>query len=107
MKGLVLGSVALIAISVSIPAHAADMAVKAPAPTVSVAPYNWSGLYVGGNFGGAWTSGNLNIPGNNFYGSLTEFIGGVRAGPVADIAGRWRVPAYGAQAGASAQTAQH
>jgi len=76
MKGLVLGSVALI--SVSIPAYAADMAVKAPPPTVSVAPYNWSGLYVGGNFGGAWTSGNLNIPGNNFYGGLTEFIGGVR-----------------------------
>ena len=80
MKGLVLGSVALIAISVSIPVHAADMAVKAPPPTVSVAPYNWSGLYVGGNFGGAWTSGNLNIPGNNFYGGLTEFIGGVQAG---------------------------
>jgi opacity protein-like surface antigen len=80
MKGLVLGSVALIAISVSIPAHAADMAVKAPPPTVSVAPYNWSGLYVGGNFGGAWTSGNLKIPGNNFYGGLTEFIGGVQAG---------------------------
>jgi hypothetical protein len=35
---------------------------------------------VGGNFGGAWTSGNLNIPGNNFYGGLTEFIGGVQAG---------------------------
>jgi opacity protein-like surface antigen len=80
MKGLVLGSVALIAISVSISAHAADMAVKAPPPTVSVAPYSWSGLYVGGNFGGAWTSGNLNIPGNNFYGGLTEFIGGVQAG---------------------------
>jgi opacity protein-like surface antigen len=80
MKGLVLGSVALIAISVSIPAHAADMAVKAPPPTVSVAPYNWSGLYVGGYFGGAWTSRNLNIPGNNFYGGLTEFIGGDQAG---------------------------
>src|SRR6516225_11421437 len=78
MKGLVLGSVALI--SVSIPAYAADMAVKAPPPTVSVAPYNWSGLYVGVNFGGAWTNGSLNIPGNNFYGGLTEFIGGIQAG---------------------------
>ena len=64
MKGLVLGSVALLAISVNIAAHAADMAVKAPPPTVSVTPYNWSGFYIGGNFGGAWTSGNLNIPGN-------------------------------------------
>ena len=59
MKGLVLGSVALIALGVSVPAHAADMAVKAPPPTVPAAPYNWSGLYVGGNFGGAWTSGML------------------------------------------------
>ena len=37
-------------------AFAADMAVKAPAraaPAV-VALYNWSGLYIGGNLGGAW-----------------------------------------------------
>jgi hypothetical protein len=36
--------------------------------------------YVGANFGGGWTSGSLNIPGNNFYGGITEFIGGVQAG---------------------------
>jgi opacity protein-like surface antigen len=53
MKNLVLGSVALIAIGVSVSAHAADMAVKAPPPAAAAAPYNWSGLYVGGNFGGA------------------------------------------------------
>ena len=28
----------------------------------------------------AWTNGSLNIPGNNFYGGITEFIGGVQAG---------------------------
>src|SRR5215831_18114157 len=61
-------------------AFAADMPVKAPPPPAPAAPYNWSGLYVGGNFGGAWTSGNLNIPGNNFYGGLTEFISGIQAG---------------------------
>jgi hypothetical protein len=33
-----------------------------------------------GTSAGAWTSGSLNIPGNNFYGGLTEFIGGVQAG---------------------------
>jgi len=43
-------------------------------------PYNWSGFYVGANFGGAWTNGSLNIPNNNLYGGLTEFIGGVQAG---------------------------
>ena len=35
---------------------------------------------MGANFGGAWTNGSLNIPGNNFYGGVTEFIGGVQAG---------------------------
>ena len=80
MKNSVLRSVALLAIGVSIPAFAADMAVKAPPPAAATPPYDWSGFYVGGNFGGAWTSGNLNIPGNNFYGGLTKFIGGVQAG---------------------------
>jgi len=72
IKGLVLGSVALIAISVSTPAHAADMAVKAPPPTVSVTPYNWSGFYIGGNIDGAWTSGNLNIPGNGLRSAFSS-----------------------------------
>jgi opacity protein-like surface antigen len=70
--------IALIAVGVSVAANAADMAVKAP--PVPEPPYNWSGPYVGANFGGAWTSGSLNIPNNNFYGGLTEFIGGVQAG---------------------------
>jgi opacity protein-like surface antigen len=78
MKSLFLTSVALIAISANAVAHAADMPAKAP--PVIAPPYNWSGFYVGANFGAAWTSGHLNIPGNNFYGGLTEFIGGVQAG---------------------------
>src|SRR5262245_62749365 len=56
------------------------MPTKAVPAPVSVPPYNWSGFYVGANVGGAWTNGNLNIPDNNFYGGLTEFIGGVQAG---------------------------
>jgi opacity protein-like surface antigen len=73
-----LASVALLAIGVSVTARAADMPVKAP-PTPSP-QYNWSGFYLGANLGGAWTDGSLNIPGNNLYGGLTEFIGGVQAG---------------------------
>jgi opacity protein-like surface antigen len=63
-------------------ALAADMPTKAPVSKAPIAapPYNWSGFYVGVNFGGAWTNGSLNIPGNNFYGGITEFIGGVQAG---------------------------
>ena len=59
-------------------ALASDLPTKAPAYKTPIAapPYNWSGFYLGANFGGAWTNGSLNIPGNNFYGGITEFIGG-------------------------------
>ena len=60
---------------------AADLPTKAPLYTTTVAPpYNWSGLYVGANFGGGWASGSLNIPGNNLYGGITELIGGGQVG---------------------------
>ena len=63
-------------------ALASDLPAKAPVYTAPIAPppYNWSGLYVGANFGGGWSNGSLNIPGNNLYGGLSEFIGGVQAG---------------------------
>ncbi|WP_246556853.1 outer membrane protein [Bradyrhizobium liaoningense] len=77
MKSFLAG-VVLIALCVSTTTRAADMPVKAP-PALSPL-YNWSGFYLGANLGGAWTSGSLNIPGNNFYGGTTEFIGGVQAG---------------------------
>ena len=35
---------------------------------------------MGATIGGAWTNGSLNIPGNNLYGGITEFIGGIEAG---------------------------
>src|SRR5262249_54549128 len=78
MRDLILRGAALIAFGVSVSANAADMPVKAP--ILPEPPYNWSGGYVGANFGAAWTNGNLNIPNNNFYGGLTEFIAGVEAG---------------------------
>ena len=63
-------------------ALASDLPTKAPAYKTPIAapPYNWSGFYVGANFGAGWTTGSLNIPGNNFYGGTTEFIGGLQAG---------------------------
>ena len=78
MNSPFLGSVALFAICLSVTTRAADMPVKAPPAPPPL--YNWSGFYLGANLGGAWTSGSLNIPGNNLYGGLTEFIGGVQAG---------------------------
>jgi opacity protein-like surface antigen len=63
-------------------AFASDLPTKAPIKKAPIAApsYNWGGLYVGANFGGGWTNSSLNIPGNNFYGGLTELIGGVQAG---------------------------
>jgi len=63
-------------------ASAADLPVKAytKAPAAIAAVYNWNGFYLGANFGGAWTNGSLNIPGNNLYGGTTEFMAGVQAG---------------------------
>ena len=63
-------------------ALASDLPTKAPVYKAPIAepPYNWSGFYVGANFGGGWSNGSLNIPGNNLYGGLSEFIGGVQAG---------------------------
>ena len=72
MRNLFLRGAAVIAIG-------ALPLTKAP-PFLPEPPYNWSGAYVSANFGGAWTSGNLNIPNNFFYGGLTEFIAGVQAG---------------------------
>ena len=80
MRDLLLGCVAVAAIGATVAAHAADMPTKALPASVPPPPYNWSGFYVGANFGGAWANGSLNIPNNNFYGGLTEFIGGVQAG---------------------------
>jgi opacity protein-like surface antigen len=80
MKNLILGGAALLALGADISAQAADMAVKALPPVSAPAPYNWSGLYVGANFGGAWSNNSLNIPGNNFYGGLHEFMAGGQIG---------------------------
>ena len=81
MKTIFLASIATLGLF-GASALASDLPTKAPVNKAPIAapPYNWSGFYVGANFGGAWTNGSLNIPGNNFYGGITEFIGGVQAG---------------------------
>ena len=81
VKTLFLASIAVVGLF-GASALASDLPTKAPVnrTPITAPPYNWSGFYVGANFGGAWTNGSLNIPGNNFYGGITELIGGVQAG---------------------------
>jgi outer membrane immunogenic protein len=50
---LIVAAVAMLGIGASGVASAADFPVKAPRPVVPL--YNWTGCYLGGNVGGAWS----------------------------------------------------
>jgi outer membrane immunogenic protein len=57
MRKLLPGSMALLALGLSIPAMAGDLEVAAPAYKATqpvVRAYDWTGFYVGGNIGGHW-----------------------------------------------------
>jgi outer membrane immunogenic protein len=69
-------------------AFAADMPLKAPPPVLA---YDWSGFYIGGVIGGAWTRTDTSDPGLGLIGTLinapviqrtdsSSFIGGVEGG---------------------------
>src|SRR5215467_2350590 len=76
LLGIVIGS--LLSVGVINAAAAADLLVKAPvyAPPV---PYNWSGLYLGANVGGAWS--NRSIAGTALGDPFsTALIGGFQLG---------------------------
>ncbi len=84
MKKVFLATVALVAVGAAAPALAADLGARAPyykAPAYVPTPiYNWTGFYIGGHIGGAFSSDNdfsgLST-GNNSNG---RFLGGVQAG---------------------------
>jgi outer membrane immunogenic protein len=85
MKKFLLGTVAVVALGAA-PAMAADLAArpytKAP-PPVMAPIYNWTGFYIGGHVGGAWT-GNSNIGGND-----GRFLGGIQGGADYQFAPNW------------------
>jgi outer membrane immunogenic protein len=64
MKKLVLSGTMLAALTVSAPAMAADMPVKAPvykAPVVAPEVFSWTGFYIGGNLGYSWGRGDTDF----------------------------------------------
>jgi outer membrane immunogenic protein len=84
MKKFLLGTVAAIAVGVTMPALAADLGARAPiytkAPPYAAPIPTWTGFYVGGHLGGAFSSdNNFNglVTGNNNDG---RFLGGVQVG---------------------------
>ena len=92
MKKFLLATVALVALGATVPALAADLAArpaytKAPAYVQPI--YNWTGFYIGGHLGGAFSSdNNFNglVTGNNGNG---RFLGGVQVGGDYQFAPNW------------------
>src|ERR1700674_5938390 len=61
MKKFLLGTVALVALGATVPALAADLAARpayTKAPAYMQPIYNWTGFYIGGHVGGAFSGHN-------------------------------------------------
>jgi outer membrane immunogenic protein len=92
MKKFLLATVALVALGATVPALAADLAARPytkAAPYVPQPIYNWTGFYIGGHLGGAFSSdNNFNglVTGNNGNG---RFLGGVQVGGDYQFAPNW------------------
>jgi opacity protein-like surface antigen len=71
-----------LAVPLALPTHAAEIPVKAPVykGPVETPPYNWSGFYVGANFGGAWSDRLPTIASAPWDPGTTRFLGGIEAG---------------------------
>jgi outer membrane immunogenic protein len=92
MKKFLLATVALVALGATVPALAADLGARAPytkAPVYAAPIYNWTGFYIGGHVGGAFSSdNNFNglTTGNNSNG---RFLGGLQVGADYQFAPNW------------------
>jgi outer membrane immunogenic protein len=92
MKKFLLGTVALVALGATVPALAADLGARPyynKAPTYAAPIYNWTGFYIGGHVGGAFSSdNNFNglVTGNNNSG---RFLGGLQGGADYQFAPNW------------------
>src|SRR3984893_11252398 len=97
MKTFLLGTVGLVALSLSAPASAADLAARpyTKAPPVIAAVYDWSGFYIGAN--GGWGSArncwDFVNPAGTFVGAegCHDASGGTAGG---QIGYRWQTGTY-------------
>jgi outer membrane immunogenic protein len=85
MKRLLLGAAAWAAVAA--PAAAADVSAprytKAPVMSAPQAVYDWTGFYIGGHVGGAFSGGN------SLEGANSRFLGGVQGGFDYQFAPNW------------------
>src|SRR6201986_1318559 len=87
MNRILLGAAALVAaMSVAAPARAADLPARpyTKAPAMIPALYDWSGVYIGINGGGAWSHNcwNLTNLGGALIPSTAEGCNNSNGGPV-------------------------
>jgi outer membrane immunogenic protein len=82
-----LGSVAFFALALALPASAADLGrMPTKAPVAAPPPaFNWSGCYVGGYVGGAFTSDSDAIFTDLGNGTFRSFSGGLTAAGIAGV----------------------
>jgi outer membrane immunogenic protein len=81
MKKYLLGGLAMLAVAVSAPASAADMAVKAMPVKAPIIPvWNWTGFYVGANVGYSWGNWANNGLASTSTPRVNGVLGGLQAG---------------------------
>ena len=68
-----------VAVALAIPAGAADLRSRPPS-MMSEPVYDWSGFYVGGNFGGAFAREDVATPIGTFSTDPSGVLGGFQAG---------------------------
>src|SRR6202166_99489 len=91
MKKFLLGTVAFVALGATVPALAADLAARpayTKAPAYMAPIYNWTGFYIGGHVGGAF-SGNNGFGGTTNNGNDGRFLGGLQVGADYQFAPNW------------------
>jgi outer membrane immunogenic protein len=90
MKKFLLATVAVVALGATVPALAADLGAaprsytKAPAYIQPI--YNWTGFYIGGHVGGAF-SGSNSLEGDS------RFLGGIQGGADYQFGNNWVIGA--------------
>jgi outer membrane immunogenic protein len=97
MKKILLALVALATVGAAAPAAGADLGARPyynKAPAYAAPLYNWTGFYLGGHVGGAF-SGSDNFNGLVLSNYSASFLGGVQAGADWQFAPNWVVGAEG------------
>src|SRR5579871_5147650 len=59
MKTVLGAAAGLLALGAALPVSAADLPPRLPAYPAVVPYYSWTGFYIGGDIGGAWTIGSV------------------------------------------------